>query len=454
LDILLVEDERSIRITLRDDLERAGHRVTALSDGAKALEVLEKRRFDCVITDIRLPGLGGMDLLKAVKNLSPSTEVIVITGYGTIEQTVEAMKAGAYDYIQKPFPNEVVVERVARMDQLRVMGEELERLRSRLEGKDLSRRLVGRSRPMLLVLDQIGTLASSDATVLLEGESGTGKEVVARAIHALSPRADRPFVAVSCAALPENLIEDELFGHEKGAFTDARKIRKGRFELADGGTLFLDDVDDLPLPIQVKLLRVLQEREFERIGGEESVSVDVRVIAATKVDLREKVKEGEFREDLFYRLNVLPLRLPPLRERREDIPLLVQHFIQKYGRGREYLVPAEILEAMERYSWPGNVRELENHVARAVAFAGENRLLERKHLLPPEAFSLPEIAGKAGEEGDSPDLRPLAEVVKEAERAHIQRVLAHTGGHRTKTARILGISRKALWEKMKDMELD
>ncbi len=453
MEILLVEDERSIRITLRDDLERAGHRVTAFSDGKKALEALEERRFDCVITDIRLPGLGGMEILKAVKNIDPSTEVIVITGYGTIEQTVEAMKAGAYDYIQKPFPNEVVVERVARMDRYRGMEEELERLRSRLEGPDLSRRIVGRSRPMLAVLDQLATLAASEATVLLEGESGTGKEVVARAVHSLSPRAGGPFVAVSCAALPENLIEDELFGHEKGAFTDARKIRKGRFELADGGTLFLDDVDDLPLPIQVKLLRVLQEREFERIGGEETVRVDVRIVAATKADLKEKVKEGRFREDLYYRLNVLPLRLPPLRERREDIPLLVRHFIQKYGGGREYVVPAETLEAMERYSWPGNVRELENHVARAVAFAGEKGVLERKHLLPPDASSLPELKGKEGE-GEEAVLRPLSEVVKEAERDHIRRVLAHTGGHRTKTARILGISRKALWEKMKDMELD
>ncbi len=453
MEILLVEDERSIRITLRDDLERAGHRVTALSDGGKALEVLESRRFDCVITDIRLPGLGGMEILKAVKNIDPSTEVIVITGYGTIEQTVEAMKAGAYDYIQKPFPNEVVVERVARMDKLRVMGEELEKLRARLEGPDLSRRIVGRSRSMLALLDQVATLASSDATVLLEGESGTGKEVVARAIHSLSPRASRPFVAVSCAALPENLIEDELFGHEKGAFTDARKIRKGRFELADGGTLFLDDVDDLPLPIQVKLLRVLQEREFERIGGEETVTVDVRIVAATKVDLKKRVQEGDFREDLFYRLNVLPLRLPPLRERREDIPLLVRHFIGKYGGGRDYVVPAETLEAMERYSWPGNVRELENHVARAVAFAGEKGVLERKHLLPPDASSLP-VLEKGGGEGEERAFRPLSEVVKEAERAHIQKVLAHTGGHRTKTARILGISRKALWEKMKDMELD
>ena len=453
MQILLVEDERSIRITLRDDLVRAGHRVTALSDGRQALEALEERRFDCVITDIRLPGLGGMEILKAVKNIDPSTEVIMITGYGTIEQTVEAMKAGAYDYIQKPFPNEVVVERVARMDRYRGMEEELERLRSRLEGPDLSRRIVGRSRPMLAVLDQLATLAASEATVLLEGESGTGKEVVARAVHSLSPRAGGAFVAVSCAALPENLIEDELFGHEKGAFTDARKIRKGRFELADGGTLFLDDVDDLPLPIQVKLLRVLQEREFERIGGEETVSVDVRIIAATKMDLKEKVKEGQFREDLYYRLNVLPLRLPPLRERREDIPLLVRHFIRKYGGGRDYVVPAETLEAMERYAWPGNVRELENHVARAVAFAGEKGILERKHLLPPDASSLPELKGAEGE-GEEPVLRPLSEVVKEAERAHIRRVLAHTGGHRTKTARILGISRKALWEKMKDMELD
>ncbi len=370
MDILLVEDERSIRITLRDDLESEGYNVSALSSGREALEEIRKKRYDCVITDVRLPGASGIDILKAAKARHPGTEVIVITGYGTIEQTVEAMKAGAYDYIQKPFPNEVVVERVKRMARLMIMQEELERLRARLEKPGRPYTIIGRSRKMLEVLDTIATVAPSDATVLISGESGTGKELAARALHELSNRRSGPFIGVSCAALPAGLIEDELFGHEKGAFTDAKSARKGRFELADGGTIFLDDIDDLDMQVQVKLLRVLQERCFERIGGEGTVNVDVRVIAATKVPLEERVKEKRFRQDLFYRLNVVPLKLPPLREREGDIPLLVQHFIEKYGRGREYIVPAETLEEMERYPWPGNDRELENHVARAIAFAG------------------------------------------------------------------------------------
>jgi transcriptional regulator with PAS, ATPase and Fis domain len=255
---------------------------------------------------------------------------------------------------------------------------------------------------------------------------------------------------VACAALPDTLIEDELFGHEKGAFTDARRYRKGRFEMADGGTIFLDEVDDLPLPIQVKLLRVIQERSFERIGGEKQVTVDVRIVAATKVDLEARVREGRFRDDLFYRLNVVPLHLPPLREREGDIPLLARHFLAKYSRDRELAIPAELLEAMERCSWPGNVRQLENHLARAVAFAGKEKCLRREHLIPADAQGLPRFDRR--EEEEEP-LRPLAQVLKKAEQEHLEKVLEHTGGHRSKSAEILGISRKTLWEKMKEAGL-
>jgi len=451
MNVLLVEDERSIRVTLRDDLNRQGHTVTALGDGGLAIERLKQERFDCLITDVRLPVADGMEVLKAAKAMDPGIEVILITGYGTIEQTVEAMRAGAFDYIQKPFPNEIVAERLERLQQVKGMNEEISRLRAELENPERPYGLVGRSPQMTRVLDTITTVAPSDATVLIQGESGTGKEVVARALHRLSERVEGPFVGVACAALPDTLIEDELFGHEKGAFTDARKYRKGRFEMADGGTIFLDEVDDLPLPIQVKLLRVIQERSFERIGGEKQVSVDVRIIAATKVDLEARVREGRFRDDLFYRLNVVPLTLPPLREREGDIPLLARHFLAKYSRDRELVIPAELLEAMEKCSWPGNVRQLENHLARAVAFAGKEKTLKREHLIPADAQGLPEYSRE--EKGEENTLQPLAQVLKQAEQEHLERVLEHTGGHRSKSAEILGISRKTLWEKMKEAGL-
>ncbi|GDY01634.1 acetoacetate metabolism regulatory protein AtoC [Planctomycetota bacterium] len=447
--VLLVEDEITIAITLRDDLQDAGHEVVHTEDGAHAVTLLGQQVFDCVITDVRLPGVDGLQVLTAAKRSRPDTEVLVMTGYATVEQAVEAMRFGADDYIQKPFLNQHVIERLSRMSRVRTLINENQRLRSELlngQGQGLPF-VIGRSRAMDVVIKTVRTVAPNEASILIEGESGTGKERIARAIHQLSPRRDKAFVALSCGALSESLLETELFGHEKGAFTDAQRLRRGRFELASGGTIFLDDIDDMPLSVQVKLLRVLQEREFERVGGEQLVKVDIRVVSATKLSLVDLCKKGKFREDLYYRLNVVPLRLPPLREREGDLPLLVQHFIEKFGGGRLYSVRTDVLEAMAEYSWPGNVRELENHLAQAIAMAGGATVLKKEHLLPVDktrrAALEPPVA-----------LKSLRAVQVDAERVHLELVLRAVGGHRTKAASVLGISRKVLWEKLKDYGIE
>jgi DNA-binding NtrC family response regulator len=359
------------------------------------------------------------------------------------------MRKGADDYIQKPFLNEQVVERLQRIQKLRSLLSENENLRQQLntaEGQGLPG-VIGRSRAMQSVIKTVRTVAPTDASVLIEGESGTGKERIARAVHQLSLREDKPFVALSCGALPDTLLETELFGHEKGAFTDAQRQRRGRFEMADGGTIFLDDIDDMPMSVQVKLLRVLQEREFERVGGEQLVAVDIRVIAATKVPLLEHVAKGKFREDLYYRLNVVPVKLPPLREREGDVPLLVRHLVDKIGGGRPYTVKTDVLETMASYSWPGNVRELENRIAQAVAMSGGATVLKKEHLLPVDK------SRRAALEPPT-QLPSLREVMVEAERKHLEVVLRAVGGHRTKAASVLGISRKVLWEKLRDYGID
>ncbi|MCC7397206.1 MAG: sigma-54-dependent Fis family transcriptional regulator [Planctomycetes bacterium] len=447
--VLLVEDEKTIAVTLQDDLEAAGYDVKHCPDGAQAIAGLKTTSFDVVITDVRLPGADGMQVLRAAKDARPDTEVLVMTAFATIEHAVEAMRLGADDYIQKPFLNEHVIERLRRIAKVRALLFENQRLREQLQtsqGQGLPG-VIGNSRAMQAVIKTVRTVAGTDASVLIEGESGTGKERIARALHALSPRRDKPFVALSCGALPDTLLETELFGPEKGAFTDAQRQRRGRFEVADGGTIFLDDIDDMPLSVQVKLLRVLQEREFERVGGESLVRVDIRVVAATKVPLLEHVRAGKFREDLYYRLNVVPVRLPPLREREGDVPLLAQSFIEKLGGGRPYTVKTDVLEAMADYSWPGNVRELENRVAQAIALSGGATVLRRENLLPVDR------SRRAALEPPT-TLRSLREVMVEAEREHLKVILRAVGGHRTKAASVLGISRKVLWEKLKDYGIE
>lgn len=443
MKILLAEDEVSIAITLGDALEEAGHEVFPADDTDKALTILEEIEPDLVITDVRMPGAGGDAVLQRSMELNSERPVIVMTGFATVDKAVEAMRVGAVDYLQKPFRNEAVVARVATLGKVFRLQEENNALRGDFCEEPAFAGIVGRSPAMREVLRRVKTVASSEATVLIEGESGTGKERIAHAVHALSTRADKPFVAISCAALPESLLEAELFGHEKGAFTDARKTRKGRFELAQGGTLFLDDIDDMPLPTQVKLLRVLQERSYERVGGEETLQADIRVVVATKVDLLKRVKENLFREDLYYRVHVVPIPLPPLRDREGDVPLLVRHMIARYAANREYQVSRSTMNQLERYPWPGNVRELENSVQRAIALAGDSPQLACEDLLASD----PRWRG-ANQVTD--DIRPLREVLKVAEGEHLRQALQSTGGHRSQTAELLGISRKVLWEKLKE----
>ncbi len=447
MKVLLVEDEKTIAVTLGDELEAAGHDVKVVGDGKEAIRVLGETAFDCVITDVRLPGADGLEVLQAAKQARPDTEVLVMTAFATVEHAVEAMRRGADDYIQKPFLNEHVVERLERVSRYRTLLDENRRLKEDLRGDHGLPGVLGVSRRIQDVFKVVRTVAPTDASVLIQGESGTGKECIARALHQLSNRAQKPFVALSCGALPETLLETELFGHERGAFTDASKLRKGRFELANHGTIFLDDIDDMPLQTQVKLLRVIQEREFERVGGEQTIEVDIRIISATKVPLIDLVKKGGFREDLYYRLNVVPVNLPPLREREGDVPLLVQHFVRRLSTGRQYTVKTDVLQAMSGYAWPGNVRELENHVAQAIAMAGGSRILKKENLLPVDKTR------RAALEPPT-DLKSLREVMTEAERAHLRRVLSSVGGHRTKAASVLGISRKVLWEKLKDYGIE
>ena len=442
LRVLLAEDERLISETLGDALEEAGFLVEKAETTDEALEALS-REPDVLVTDIRMPGAGGMALLEASVEADPDRPVIVMTGFATVDNAVEAMRLGAANYIQKPFRNDAVVQMVKGTSRVKALEAENRALRAELRGRDSCGTMVGSSDAMRAVFERIRTVATTDATILIQGESGTGKERVALALHEASVRSEGPFVPISCAALPESLLEAELFGHEKGAFTDAHKEKRGRFELAQAGTLFLDDIDDMPMPVQVKLLRVLQERNFERLGGETTIDVDIRVVAATKAPLRDLVREGRFREDLFYRIQVVPVILPPLRDRAGDVSLLALHLVERHGNGRAYTISEATLTALERYPWPGNVRELENAVQRAIALAGDTKELKREHLLPLD----PRWRG-ATEPAD--EVRPLREVLKAAEAEHLARALESTGGHRTQTAELLGISRKVLWEKLRE----
>ena len=448
--VLLVEDEVTIFVTLRDALEDAGHTVLGASDTKGAFDCLAVEPApEVVITDVRMPGEGGMAVLARAMELDPERPVLMMTGYATVDDAVGAMKLGAIDYIQKPFRNEAVVQRLSVLGRVSELVAENKELRQKLDeaspaGFD---GIVGSSDAMMAVFDRVRTVAATDATVEIEGESGTGKERIALSIHSLSARKDGPFIALGCGALPANLLEAELFGHEKGAFTDAKGTRKGRVELADGGTLFLDDIDDMPMPLQVKLLRVLQEHQFERVGGEKTLTSDFRVVVATKIPLRKLVKEGKFREDLFYRVHVVPVQLPPVRERRGDVPLLIQAMIERYGAGRPFEVSRSTMKMLERYSWPGNVRELENAVQRAVALAGTGSELMAEDLLPQDGRWRATAEVQEG-------VRPLRDVMRESEAEHIRSALVSTGGHRSQTAELLGISRKVLWEKLRDFGID
>jgi DNA-binding NtrC family response regulator len=445
LDVLLVDDEPDIELLAGEALRDAGHRVTAVKDGAEALELVRARAFDLMICDIRLPKLDGLSLFRQTRQQSPDTTVILMTAFAAVQDAVAAVKEGAHDYLTKPFEIDEITLRVKRIADHRALLRELESARAELAKEGITEVIVGRSVQMLRLLDRVNTIAPSHAPVLLQGESGTGKELVAKALHDRGARRGKPFVAVNCAAFPETLLEAELFGHERGAFTGAVKKRDGRFRAAHGGTLLLDEVAEMSLPSQAKLLRVLQEGVIEPLGTNESVRVDVRVISATNRNLKERVTEGHFREDLYYRLNVLNVDIPPLRERKGDLPLLVQYFLKKLSRPGAAIprVSQAAWTALSQFPFPGNVRQLEHAIQHAVVLAGDADI---------EIQHLPRDIAHAGDvvlAGSSPLPRPLGAALKEFEREYLLRALAEADGKRTLAAEILGISRKNLWEKLR-----
>ncbi len=442
--ILIVDDEPIKRSVLEDELGAAGYSVVTAGNPLEAESVVKKTFFDVILTDLRMPGEDGLAFLRGLKRKKPEQVVIVMTAYGTVETAVEAMKLGAFDYIQKPFSTEELLLKLDRLLKYEQLASENEALRDQLALPRTESRIVGQSEPIREVLARIHAVAGTDTTLLIEGESGTGKELVARTIHETSHRASGSFVAVSCAALPRDLMESELFGHEAGAFTGAAKRRIGRFEIAHGGTLFLDDVDDIPLALQVKLVRVLQERSFERVGGEQPILINIRVIAATKRPLATLVSAGKFREDLYYRLNVVPLHIPPLRERSEDIGLLVEHFLKKLAikmnRGKLSISPSAIAK-LQSYHWPGNVRELEHVLERTVALTQEDTI-DEVHLPKLQAMATP--AGIVSMALSDVEHVEMMSIITEVERRLVDWALARAEGNLAKAAQMLGIPRSTL----------
>ena len=446
MTILIADDEKNIREGLSKVLQLGGYVPQMAASGSEALRVLESRAVDLVISDLRMPGLSGEQLLKRVVASYPAIPVIILTGHGTIESAVTAMRDGAYDFLTKPVNLdhlELLVKRALSRRQLVLENLELQR---ELERRSSSHKLVTASPPMKKAFEMVEQVAPSRASVLITGESGVGKELVASAIHSLSPRRGSKFVRVHCAALTETLLESELFGHERGAFTGAVSRRRGRFELADGGTILLDEIGEISQNIQIKLLRILQERAFERVGGEETLHVDVRVIAATNRDLKEEIERGRFREDLYYRLNVVHIHVPPLRERQADIALLAAGFLKEFAaeNGKDLVgIKPAALTALRRYSWPGNVRELQNSMESAVVMARGSAI--ELHDLPPAVRSAE----------DEPAIRLLlGSTLDQGERAIIRATLSHQQGNKSRTAEVLGISRKTLHRKMREYELE
>jgi two-component system, NtrC family, response regulator HydG len=442
--VLVVDDDRANLDSVARIFEHEGMATLTASGGEEGLALLRRPEVGVLVTDLMMPGLDGKELLRTSRSMRPDVQVVLMTAYGTVEAAVSAMKEGAYDFITKPLKRHALVKTVQRALEHRALMAENETLKARLAelGAPGGRTLIGQSPAFRALMETLRQAAASHATVLLVGESGTGKELAARALHELSPRASGPFVAVNCGAIPETLLEAELFGVEKGAFTGALARREGRFERAHGGTLFLDEVGELSLSAQVKLLRVLQEGEIERLGGTGPLAVDVRVVSATRRDLPREVAENRFREDLYYRLNVVEVRIPPLASRREDVPLLADHFLRRFAAKNAKPLRGfspEALQAMEDYAWPGNVRELEHAVERAV-------VLSRGEVL--EAGDLPESVrtGPRGAAGQV--VIPIGTPMEEVERRLIHETLRHTGGDKTMAARLLGIAARTIYRKL------
>lgn len=450
-NILIVEDKDSMRKMLTETLTGAGHRVDAAANGKSAMELVHSKSYDLVLTDLKMPDMDGIQVLTKVKDVDNETAVILMTAFGTIEDAVKAMKKGAFDFITKPFDTEHLTVLIGRALENRRLVAENSFLRGELlSGHGISN-IIGKNEKMLEICGLVQKVAKSDAAVLLQGESGTGKELFARAIHSLSPRKDRPYIAINCAAIPRELLENELFGSEKGAFTGAHARKMGKFEIANSGTVFLDEIGDMDISLQAKLLRVLQQKNFERLGGTKPIDIDVRVIAATNMDLNELIREKRFREDLFYRLSVFPITIPPLRERPDDVAELADYFVQKYCR--EMSKPSkklskDAMSLLEKYHWPGNVRELENTIERAVILA-EGKTITPDHLAirlqRTEEIRLREGAG----------LKEIGSHAQaQAERGAILRILKQVRGNKRKAAKILQIDYTTLFDKLRKYDID
>ena len=450
-NILVVEDKDSMRVMLSDTLMQEGYRVDTADAGQKAVDLVRNKSYDLVLTDLRMPELSGLDILREVKSVDAETSVIVMTAFGTIEDAVSAMKLGAFDFITKPFDTEHLCVLVSRALENRRMIAENSLLREELFNNHGIDNIIGRNDTMIELGSLVHKVAKSDASVLLQGESGTGKELFAKAIHTLSPRQSKPFIAINCAAIPSELLENELFGSEKGAFTGAHVRKMGKFEIAHTGTIFLDEIGDMDISLQAKLLRVLQEKSFERLGANKTVDVDARVIAATNMNLPDLIRQKKFREDLYYRLSVFPLVIPPLRERLDDIPMLAEYFLARYVkemRKQPRVISKDALDLLMRYHWPGNVRELENTIERAVILA-EGKKIGPEHLAirvsRTSDVTLRENAGLK-------DIGAAAQM--QAERSAIVRVLKQVRNNKRKCAEILQIDYTTLFDKIKKYEID
>jgi DNA-binding NtrC family response regulator len=446
IHILVVDDEEIVRESLLDWLQEDGYHVETAEDGFKALEKFKEQSWDIALVDLKMPKMDGLELMKKIKEEHPETQVVIITAYATVNTAVEAMKIGAYDYLVKPFNPEELSLLIKRLVESQSLIKEISFLRKELHKQYQFYDLISKSGTMQKLFDLARITAKSNSNILILGESGTGKELLARAIHNESLRAAGPFIPVSCVALTETLLESELFGHEKGAFTDAIAQKKGKFELAQGGTIFLDEIGDISPKLQLSLLRVLQEREFTRVGGTKPITVDVRIIAATNQNLEKNVEEGHFRDDLYYRLNVIAIELPPLRERKEDIPLLVHHFIEKFNMemgSKVERIAEEALDLLMAYHWPGNVRELENVIERAMVIIKGNLIKAGDLHLSPQVMQQ-----KRGSTSPSP-----GKTIKTMEKKHIAKILVENHWNIQKSAEVLGIDRVTLYNKIKKYKL-
>ena len=444
--ILVIDDEKNIRTGLQTALEMDGYEVLLAADGTEGLEIALHTDIDLVITDLRMPGVSGEEVLRRVATETPGIPVIVLTGHGTVESAVEAMRAGAYDFLTKPLNLDrlsLLVKRALQNRELSLQNRELER---EIAGKKSFEHIIGKSQAMLKVFDVVRRVAPTRASVLITGESGVGKELIANALHNLSPRKEKPFVKVHCAALAETLLESELFGHEKGSFTGAIARKRGRFELANQGTIFLDEIGEIDQTVQIKILRVLQERKFERVGGEETLEVDVRVVTATNRDLESEIAEGRFREDLYYRLNVVRIHVPPLRERKDDLPLMIASFLGEFARENGKKVDGidpKARSALYAYDWPGNVRQLRNCIESAVVMTSG------------PLISLDDLPPSIRSGDEKPSIRiPVGVTMAEAEREIIMQTLSAQNGNKSKTAETLGIGRKTLHRKLDEYGLE